>query len=122
MENLAAGATGGLSDDVQMTPSAACPGGTTIQVRLDVSSGEDHWLSAFELVTSGPRLAISEIQPRNLEPRSQGGLTVILTNEGDGASSALNATLTSATRGWRLSTANASMRLWLPGRNESRQR
>ncbi len=99
VQNINAGANGTLSQAVEMTLSPACPGGTLIQVRIDVTSGNDHWQHAFDLISSGPGLIPSNIQPRNIAPRSQGGLAITLTNVGDGASDSLTAILTTSTRG-----------------------
>ncbi|MBT7618922.1 MAG: T9SS type A sorting domain-containing protein [Calditrichaeota bacterium] len=56
--DIRAGQTGGLAGDLRLTLDHDCPGGTLIQVSVDVNSGDSHWLSAFEIATSGPNLVI----------------------------------------------------------------
>ncbi|MBT7618897.1 MAG: T9SS type A sorting domain-containing protein, partial [Calditrichaeota bacterium] len=95
IDAIEAGQTGGLSRELILSLDSDCHGGSLIQVRMDVNSGDSHWLSAFEVVTSGPNLVIED--PNGvLEIGGVGGLNTAIANIGDIDTGELTAELTTS--------------------------
>jgi len=101
LEDLAAGAEGGLREPIDVRLDPNCPGGNTIRVQVDVTSEGSEWNSAFELITSGSRYAINPdgIDAQNLLPDRNGTISPALSNIGDLDGEWLTATLVSLTDG-----------------------
>ncbi len=107
IEAIEAGQNGELRRELQLSLDPDCPGGTLIQVRIDVNSGDSHWLSAFETETSGPHLVIEELGGQLAIGRI-GAVNVVLANIGDIDSDALTAELT---------TSDPNVTITIPNRN-----
>ncbi len=106
--DIESGGNGGLASAVRLILSPSCPGGTVIQVMLNMSSRNDAWQAAFEVTTSGPRYEwpfIGAIYD-NLRPGAEGTLSPRLDNNGDRDGIALSATLVSLTEHVRVVGAN----------------
>jgi len=97
VEDMPPHRSGELAEPVTMTLDPNCPAATVIQTQVNVRSGDDHWLIAFEFTTSSADFQIGEINVNNLEPGRVGTIAPELTNIGDLSSSELQATLTSLT-------------------------
>jgi len=99
IEDINANQTGTPTQQVEMTLNPDCPFGTVLQIQVDVSSGNDHWLTAFEITTSGPSFVIDELNTENIEIGRNGTISPGLINDGDLNSTALQATLSCNTPG-----------------------
>ncbi len=107
LDNIASGENGGLSSEVNLILSPSCPGGTIVQVLLNMSSRNDAWQAAFEFTTSGPHYdAPSVVVYENVRPGAEGTVSPRLVNSGDRAGIALNATLVSLTEHVRIVEGN----------------
>ena len=107
INGINAGQTGGLAGQLQLILDPDCPGESLIQVRIDVNSGDSHWLSAFEATTSGPRIVVEAANDQLVLGRV-GTINPSLSNVGDLASVALTAELT---------TSNPYVTITVPNRN-----
>ncbi len=101
LDDIASGSNGGINQgqEVRLILSPSCPGGTVIQVLLNLASRNDAWQAAFEVATSGPRYEAPAVDVvyENLEPGSMATVSPRLYNNGDRDGIALNATLVSLT-------------------------
>ncbi len=83
LEDIDAGQTGSLQDVVDMTLDADCPGGTVIQVRAHLVSGDDSWDVTFEFTSAGPILFAAGFEIHNLLPGEDATVSFILHNSGN---------------------------------------
>lgn len=82
VEDIDAGQTGSLEEQVEMTLDADCPGGTVIQIGVHLVSGDDSWDVAFEFTSAGPILFAAGFEIHNLIPGGDATIGIILHNAG----------------------------------------
>ncbi|MBM3329484.1 MAG: hypothetical protein FJY67_08455, partial [Calditrichaeota bacterium] len=97
IDDINSGESGGLADEVDLTLSAECPGGTRIRVQIDLLIGENiRQEAAFEFTTAGPRPVLEgELALDNIAPGQNGTILPTIVNRGNRATGALATQLVS---------------------------
>lgn len=96
--DVAAGAS--FADDFDIQISADCPGGSDIMLEMVVSSGVDSWTSGVAVEVFGADAIFNQVTfyvpGSNLDPGESGAATVTLVNDGNLATGAFTAALSTA--------------------------
>ncbi len=100
---IAGGASAWSQGAYAVSLDADAPGGQTISLRLDASSGAQTWTSLVDVLVTGPRGSLSRVNYSGpggtMDPGETGNVTSDLVNTGNLASSGATATL-STTSNW----------------------
>lgn len=110
LTDIGSGESGTFAEQVRLALSPSCPGGTVIRIQADMTSGNNHWESAFEVTTSGPKFTVpnDQVDVRDLQRRMEAQISPTVFNRGDLAGTALSGVLVSLTDGITVTRANVN--------------